>query len=70
MNEERLAHLVKTALPPIQESRPKRDLWPAMRQRIDQQATRVPLFDWALIAAVLAWLVIDPLGALILMYHL
>jgi len=70
MNEERLRKLVKAALPPTRETGPKHDLWPAVRQRIDQQAMRVSLFDWALIVAALAWVVIDPQGALTLLYHL
>jgi hypothetical protein len=48
----------------------KRDLWPEMRRRIDEQTIRVPIWDWALIAAVLAWIVIYPQGALALLYHL
>ncbi len=70
MNEERLKELVKAALPPVERTEPGRDLWPAMRRRIDEQAMRVPVLDWALIAAVLVWIAIDPAGALTLLYHL
>jgi hypothetical protein len=70
MNEDRLKHLLKTALPPVHAARPRRDLWPAMRARIDEATLRVSLFDWALLAAVIAWVVIEPLGALSLLYHL
>ena len=48
----------------------KRDLWPDMRRRLDQRTVRVPLFDWALAAAVLAWAVIFPEGLLVLLAHL
>jgi hypothetical protein len=48
----------------------KRDLWPDMRRRIDERTVRVSLFDWALIAAVAAWVIAFPEGALALLYHL
>ena len=49
----------------------KRDLWPDMRRRLDQRAAfRVPLFDWALAAAVVAWAVMFPEGLVALLYHL
>jgi hypothetical protein len=70
MNEERVKELVKAALPPVRETEPRRDLWPAMSQRIDERTVRFPVFDAALIAAVVVWIVIDPLGALALLYHL
>jgi hypothetical protein len=48
----------------------KRDLWPDMRRRLDQQTIRVPLFDWALAAAFLVWAIAFPEGLLALLYHL
>ena len=49
----------------------KRDLWPDMRRRLDQRlSVRIPLFDWALAAAVVAWAVAFPEGLLALLYHL
>ena len=48
----------------------KRDLWPAMRRRIEERTIRVSLFDWALIAAVLTWVIAFPEGVLALLYHL
>jgi len=48
----------------------KRDLWPDMRRRLDQRTFRVPLLDWALAAAVVAWAVIFPESLLALLYHL
>ena len=67
MNEEQL---LKAALPPVKDLEPERDLWPAMRRKIDEQTIRVPIWDWALIAAVLAWIAIFPQSALALFYHL
>src|SRR5262249_3040585 len=67
MNEEQL---LKAALPPVKDLEPRRDLCPAMRRKIDEETIRVPIWDWALIAAVLAWIAIFPKGALALLYHL
>jgi len=62
--------LLKSALPPVKDLELKRDLWPAMRRTIDERTLRVPIWDWALIAAVLAWVAIFPQSALALLYHL
>jgi hypothetical protein len=62
--------LLKSALPPVKDLELKRDLWPAMRRTIDERTLRVPVWDWALIAAVLAWVAIFPQSALALLYHL
>ena len=48
----------------------KRDLWPEMRRRLDERTMRVSLLDWALIAAVAAWLIAVPEAAMALLYHL
>jgi hypothetical protein len=61
---------LKDALPPVKDLEPEHDLWPAMRRRIDAQTIRVPVWDWALIGAVLALIAIYPQGALVLLYHL
>ena len=62
--------LLKSALPPVKDLELKHDLWPAMRQRIDERTIRLPIWDWALIAAVFAWVAIFPQAALALLYHL
>jgi hypothetical protein len=67
MNE---TDMLKSAMPPVKDVELKHNLWPAMRRRIDEQTIRVPIWDWALIGAVLAWLLIYPEGALALLYHL
>ena len=67
MNEE---ELLKAALAPVKDLEPGRDLWPAMRRRIDEETIRVPIWDWALVAAVIVWIAIYPQGALALLYHL
>ena len=47
-----LKKALKDALPAVNESELQRDLWPAMLQRLDQSAIRVPWWDWALLAAL------------------
>jgi hypothetical protein len=69
MTDEELQSLLRDAI-----DRPdpelKRDLWPAMRPRLEQPAIRISAFDWALIAAVIAWGILFPNAALALLYHL
>lgn len=49
---EDLKNILKDALPAVSDSELQRDLWPAMLQRLDQSAVRVPWWDWALLAAL------------------
>lgn len=56
MNEKRMHQLLQSALPPVGEAAPPRDLWPAMRRRLDAaDAPRIRLaaWEWAM-AALLA----------------
>lgn len=49
----------------------RRDLWPAMLRRIEEQhAVAVPWYDWALAAALLALAFLFPKMALLFAYHL
>lgn len=72
-DRERIEHLLKQSLPQAN-SRPRatleRDLWGAMRQRLDQRSFAVPWFDWALIGAVLVCLALFPRAIPVLLYHL
>jgi hypothetical protein len=75
--EERIAKLLKKSVPPVGQdnTEPGRDLWPAMLQRLQQPAAPVAWFeqvwfDWALLAAVLAWLAFFPVAIPVLLYHL
>lgn len=70
MNDDRVKDLLKRALPPVGEAEPARDLWPAMLRKIDEPARALSMLDAALLAAVIAWIVFDPTGALALLYHL
>jgi len=72
-DQERIAHLLKESLPPIGTrvgAELRRDLWPAMLKRLEAPPTAVPWFDWALLAAVAAWLVFFPGAVPVLLYHL
>jgi hypothetical protein len=71
--QERIEHLLKQSLSPT-DARPRamldRDLWPAMRNRLEQNSTTVPWFDWALIAALVLCLALFPRAIPVLLYHL
>ena len=74
-DQQRIEQLLKKSLPPIGRqvgAELRRDLWPAMLKRIDDDAppATVPWFDWALIAAVAAWLAFFPGAIPVLLYHL
>lgn len=69
MNDQKVKALLEEALGDVDDAL-QRDLWPEMRRRIDQRSVRVSAFDWALIAAVMAWAVIFPESLLALFYHL
>jgi len=70
---ERMQRLLRQALPPTS-NHPRaalqRDLWPAMRQRIEQGSFTVPWFDWALLAALVVWVALFPRAIPVLLYHL
>jgi hypothetical protein len=56
---------------PAPETELRRDLWPAMLRRMQEQpASGVPWYDWALAAGVLGMAVLFPKVALIFAYHL
>jgi hypothetical protein len=50
-NDKELRDLLKETMTPVTDTELRRDLWPEMLKRLDQQsAIRVPWFDWALAA--------------------
>jgi hypothetical protein len=72
-DQERIEQLLKKSLPPIRArvgAELGRGLWPAMLRRLEERPTAVPWFDWALLAAVAAWLVLFPGAIPVLLYHL
>ena len=70
-NDEELRELLKQVIAPAKNTELSRDLWPQMLQRLDQQqAVRVPWFDWALAALLSAALLLFPGLIPALLYHL
>jgi hypothetical protein len=68
--DEKIAALLKRALPRVTEGGPSRDLWPHVLRRLDQDAVRVHWFDWALAAALVAMLLLNPEAIPVLFYFL
>ncbi len=71
MNEDdaMIRGLLKQSLAPASHEL-QRDLWPQMLRRLDEQPQSVPWFDWALLAAVLAFLMLAPATIPVLLYQL
>ena len=69
-----LRKLLQDALPPMGGTSSSRDFWPRMLRRIDEPtsgvAPRVPWFDWALLGAAAAALLLFPALIPALLYHL
>ena len=70
-DQERIKQLLRETMQPItgQVGAPH-DLWPAMLKRLEARPTKVPWFDWALLAALSALLVFFPGAIPVLLYHL
>ena len=64
MNDDRVKELLRAAIPRPGDAELKRDLWPDMRRRLDERRLRVSAFDWVLIAAILASMMLFPQAAL------
>jgi hypothetical protein len=65
---------LRDAMPPLDElehgAELRRDLWPDMLRRLERPQTRVPWFDWALLAAAGAAAIFFPALIPVLLYHL
>ena len=69
--EKNLRQLLKQNIAPVDDTELRRDLWPQMLQRLDQQQPlRVPWFDWVLAALAGAALLLFPGVIPALLYHL
>jgi hypothetical protein len=79
-DNEELKQLLQQNLPPLQDHdlELRRDLWPRLKQRLDQedvhdlaprQSLRIPWFDWALAALAAAALILFPGVIPALLYH-
>jgi hypothetical protein len=73
MNHEsdRMKNLLKAAVPRIaDDAEPSRDLWPDVLKRMDRSPSRVPWFDWALAAGLVALAAAFPSAIPVLLYYL
>jgi hypothetical protein len=74
-NEEikNMKELLKQAVTPVPDGELRRDLWPQMLRKLDQELLpvhRVPWFDWVLAAILSAVLIFFPGSIPALLYHL
>ena len=69
-NDKELKALLKQALAPVQDTELRRDLWPQMLRRLEEQPFSVPWFDWALAALTAAALLFFPGAIPAVLYHL
>jgi hypothetical protein len=74
-NEEikNMKELLKQAVAPVQDTELRRDLWPQMLPKLDEQPLpghSVPWFDWVLAAILSAVLIFFPGSIPALVYHL
>ncbi len=78
MDEERIKDLLKQALLPVAPgAEPARDLWPQVLRRLDAEPAttralpaRLPWFDWALIAGLVAFAASFPATIPVFLYYL
>ena len=69
-DDEEIRKLLRETLPPVNDAGPRQDLWPRVLRRLDEAPARVPWYDWALVALLLAWALLFPGGLPVLLYHL
>ena len=72
-NEREIKELLKQAIGPVKDSELRRDLWPQLLRKLDEQPVsvgKVPWFDWALAAILSAVLLLFPGMIPALLYHL
>lgn len=69
-DDQELQALLREAIAPVKDTELRRDLWPEMLKKLDQQPVRVPWFDWALAALLSAALLLFPGVIPALLYHL
>ncbi len=72
-NTKEMKKLLKQAIAPAKDTELRRDLWPQMLGKLEEQSApvlSVPWFDWALAAVLGAVLVFFPGSIPALLYHL
>lgn len=61
---------LKEAVPPVENARLRRDLWPAMLRKLDERPARVAWFDWVVAGLLAAMFFYFPEVIPALLYHL
>jgi hypothetical protein len=72
-NDKEIQELLKCSIAPVADTELRRDLWPQMLRKLDEQsapARSVPWLDWALTAILSAVLLLFPRTIPALLYHL
>ena len=72
-NDKEIKTLLKHAVSPARDTELRRDLWPQMLRKLNEQpalAITVPWFDWALGSILGAVLIFFPGSIPALLYHL
>lgn len=72
-NSKQMKAFLKAAIAPVRDAELRRDLWPQMLRKLNEQPApvlRVPWFDWALAAILGASLFLFPAAIPALLYHL
>ena len=72
-NSKEMKALLRAAIAPMKDTELRRDLWPKMLRKLDEQPYRVapvPWFDWALAAILGTALFFFPGTIPALLYHL
>jgi hypothetical protein len=64
-----MQRLLKEAIPPV-DTELRRDLWAAMRQKLDARRPPIAWYDWALAAALGGVVAVSPELILLVLYHL
>jgi hypothetical protein len=65
-----MGKLIKSAVPPLSDCEPRRDLWPQMLRRLERAPQRVPWWDWALLGGAIAAICAFPSVLPALLFHL
>ena len=72
-NDKEIHDLLKRSIASVADTELRRDLWPQMLRRLDEQSApdrSAPWFDWALAAILSAILLLFPGTIPALLYHL
>lgn len=69
-DDEKIRQLLQKTFPPVDDSGPPFDLWPAVLRRLDEAPARVPWFDWVCAGALAALIALFPELIPALFYYL